>query len=292
MENRLLRYFLVTAREESITKAAEILHISQPALSKQIMQLEQELGAQLFVRGKRSLSLTEEGRFLRGRAQEIVALTEKTERDFRDGIMSYNGTVSIGMGETAASRWLGGVVAAFSKNYPEVKFDFFSATADIVKERIEKGLLDAGLLIEPTVDLSKFDLLRLPPTDRWGVLVCAADPLFAKESVTCGDLAGRRLFVPSRLSDRLEEIFGLRRETADIFITHNLLYNVAAMVRDNAGVAITVSGATELYDKRELSWKPFSPDIPLSSVLVWKKYNAASPCVMKFLEFAEHSMQL
>lgn len=169
-----------------MTKASEILHISQPALSKQIMQLEEELGARLFVRGKRSLTLTEEGRFLRGRAQEIVALTEKTERDFRDGIVSYNGTVSIGMGETTASRRLGGLAAEFSKFYPEVRFDFYSATADNLKERIEKGLLDAGLLIEPTLDLSKYDILRLPVRDRWGVLVSASDPLFEKDHVTGG----------------------------------------------------------------------------------------------------------
>lgn len=227
MENRLLKYFLVAAQEENITRAAEILRVSQPALSKQIMQLEDELGAKLFIRGKRSLTLTEEGRFLRGRAQEIVALTEKTERDFRDGIVSYNGTVSVGMGETTASRWLSGLAVEFSKSYPDVKFDFYSATADNVKERVEKGLLDAGLLIEPTVDLSKYDLLRLPVKDRWGVLVSAKDPLFDKEFVTSDDLAGKRLFVPFRLSDRLGEIFGISAETADIFVTHNLLYNVA-----------------------------------------------------------------
>lgn len=292
MENRLLKYFLVTAREGSMTKASEILHISQPALSKQIMQLEEELGARLFVRGKRSLTLTEEGRFLRGRAQEIVALTEKTERDFRDGIVSYNGTVSIGMGETTASRWLGGLVAEFSKLYPEVRFDFYSATADNVKERIEKGLLDAGLLIEPTLDLSKYDILRLPVRDRWGVLVSARDPLFEKDHVTSGELKGKRLFVPFRLADRIGEIFGIPSETADIFVTHNLLYNVATMVKANAGVAITVSGAAELYDKSELAWKPFYPELPLSSVLVWKKYNAASPSAAKFLEFVEHSIGL
>lgn len=125
-ENRLLKYFLVAAQEENITKAAEILHVSQPALSKQIMQLEEELGAKLFIRGKRSLTLTEEGRFLRGRAQEIVALTEKTARDFRD----------------------------------------------------------AGLLIEPAVDLSKYDFLRIPVQDRWGVLVSADNPLFGKDTVS------------------------------------------------------------------------------------------------------------
>lgn len=292
MENRLLKYFLVVAREENITKAAEILHVSQPALSRQIMQLEEELGARLFIRGKRSLTLTEEGRFLRGRAQEIVALTEKTECDFRDGIVSYDGTVSVGMGETSASRWLGGIVAEFSKLYPDVKFDLFSGTADIVKERIEKGLLDAGLLIEPTVDLSKYDLLRIPVKDRWGVLVAAGDPLFGKEYVTSRELEGRRLFVPARLADRLEEIFGIPAADADIFVTHNLLYNAASMVKYGAGAAITVSGATELYDSRELSWKPFYPELPLSSVLVWKKYNVASPSAAKFLEFVDHSIRL
>lgn len=290
MENRLLKYFLVAAQEENITKAAEILHISQPALSKQIMQLEEELGAKLFVRGKRSLTLTEKGRFLCGRAQEIVALTDKTERDFRDGIVSYNGIISIGMGETSASRWLGGLAVDFSKLYPNVKFDFYSATADSVKARIEKGLLDAGLLIEPTVDLSKYDLLRLPVKDRWGVLVSVNHPLFKKESVTAKDLAQERLFVPFRIVNQLEEVFGISAHSPNVFGTHNLLNNVANLVQKNAGVALTVSGATELYDKRELTWKSLEPEIPLSSVLVWKKYKSTSPSAAKFLEFVEHSI--
>lgn len=292
MENRLLKYFLVAAQEENITRAAEILHLSQPALSKQIMQLEDELGAKLFVRGKRSLTLTEEGRFLRGRAQEIVALTEKTERDFRDGIVSYNGIISIGMGETAASHWLGGLAMKFSELYPEVKFDFYSATADSVKARIEKGLLDAGLLIEPAVDLSKYDFLRLPVKERWGVLVSSKHPLFGKDSVTKDDLADERLFVPFRMRDRLEDTFGISVHSPNVFGTHNLLNNAAALVRANAGVALTIGGATELYDKRELAWRPFEPEITLSSILVWKKYKAASPSAAKFLEFVEHSARL
>lgn len=290
MENRLLKYFLVAAQEENITKAAEILHVSQPALSKQIMQLEEELGAKLFIRGKRSLTLTEEGRFLRGRAQEIVALTEKTERDFRDGIVSYNGVISVGMGETMASRWLARLAAAFCESYPDVKFDFYSATADSVKERIEKGLLDAGLLIEPAVDLSKYDFLRIPVQDRWGVLVSADNPLFGKDAVSAKDLQSERLFVPFRMAGRLEETFGVSMQSPRVFGTHNLLGNVATLVRENAGVALTVGGAAELYDKRVLAWKPFAPEIPLSSVLVWKKYKAASPSAAKFLEFVRHSV--
>lgn len=292
MENRLLKYFLVTAQEENITKAAGILHVSQPALSKQIMQLEDELGAKLFIRGRRSLTLTEEGRFLRGRAQEIIALTEKTERDFRDGIVSYNGVISVGMGETAASRWLARLAAEFTESYPEVKFDFYSATADSVKERIEKGLLDAGLLIEPAVDLSKYDHLRLPVTDRWGVLVSADNPLFRKDSVSMEDLKNVRLFVPFRVADRFEETFGASPDSLNVFGTHNLLGNVATLVRDNVGAALTVSGAAELYDGRVLAWKPLEPEMPLSSVLIRKKYKAASPSAEKFLEFVRHSCRL
>ena len=287
MENRVLKYFLVVAQEENITRAAEILHVSQPALSKQLIGLEQELGAKLFVRGKRSLTLTEEGRFLFRRAQEIVDLTEKTERDFKDGITSLNGTVSIGMGETEASIWLTSKVAEFSEIYKDVKFNFYSATADHVKNKLEKGLLDFGLLIEPVVDLSKFDVLRLPVTDRWGVLVSANSPLAAKDFVTKDDIIAEKLFVPFRIKDRLTETFGISETEIKSFVTHNLLYNVASMVKNNDGVAITIGGAAELYDKKQVVFRPFSPEVKLSSVLIRKKYKDFSPSATKFIEFIE-----
>ena len=292
MENRLLKYFLVVAQEENITRAAEILHVSQPALSKQIMQLEDELGAKLFIRGKRSLTLTEEGRFLRSRAQEIVDLTEKTEQDFKDGIVSYNGTVSIGMGETAASRWLSAQTEKFSADYPDVRFDFYSATADSVREKIEKGLLDMGLLIEPTGDLSKYDFIRLPVRDRWGVLVSVKNPLAGKNVVTRDDLLNEKLFIPFRIFPHLHEMFGISAETAQIRGTHNLLYNVASVVQDNSAAAITIGGAAELYDPCKLVWRPFSPEIGFHSVLIWKKYKSSSPSAAKFLEFIKYSIWL
>lgn len=292
MENRLLKYFLVAAQEENITKAAEILRVSQPALSKQIMQLEDELGAKLFIRGKRSLSLTEEGRFLRSRAQEIVDLTEKTERDFKDGIVSYNGTVSIGMGETAASRWLSAQAEKFSESYPDVRFDFYSATADSVREKIEKGVLDMGLLIEPTGDLSKYDFIRLPVKDRWGVLFSVENPLAGKDFITRDDLMQEKLFIPFRIFPRLNEMFGISTEEITVRGTHNLLYNVASVVQDNSAAAITIGGAAELYDSRKLIWKPISPEIGFHSVLIWKKYKSSSPSAAKFLEFIYHSVLL
>lgn len=291
MENRLLKYFLVVAEEESITRAAGILHISQPALSKQIMQLEDELGARLFIRGKRNVTLTEEGRFLRSRAREIIDLTEKTERDFRDGVVKYNGIVSIGMGETAASEWLGEQVSAFSELYPEVKFDLYSATGDSVRRRIEKGLLDFGLLVEPFGDLSKFSCLPLPIKEQYGVLLSPENPLAGKPSVTKDDLAGERIMVPFRYVRGLREADdGFLSE--EPFITHNLLFNVATIVKRNKGVALTIGGAASLYDRRELVWKPLSPKIELADTIVWKKSRQMSPSADRFLSFLRHSLSL
>ena len=161
-----------------------------------------------------------------------------------------------------------------------------------MKERVEKGLLDAGLLIEPAVDLSRYDFLRIPVKDRWGVFVSADDTLFGKHSVTKEDLKSRRLFVPFRMADKLEEAFGISVTDPNVFGTHNLLGNVATLVRENAGVALTVCGATGLYDRRVLDWEPLEPEISLSSVLIWKKYKAASPSAAKFLEFIKHSCGL
>ncbi len=294
MENRLLKYFLVVAQEENITRASEILHVSQPALSKQLMQLEDELGAKLFIRGKRSLTLTEEGRFLRQRAQEIVDLTEKTERDFKDGIVSFNGVISIGMGESAASDWLADKISEFSAVYPNVKFDFYSATADSVKTRIEKGLLDMGILIGPTGDLSKYNQITLPVTDRWGVLVSICNEISEKQFVTAEDLKYEKMFLPKRALNQtdISAWFGDCYSDKNVVGTYNLLKNAAMLVKKNLGVALAIDGATLIYDSQSVVWIPLKPEIELKSVLVWKKYKDASPSATKFLEFIDHSVKL
>lgn len=288
MENRVLKYFLVVAEEENITRAAEVLHVSQPALSRQLMQLEDELGAKLFIRGKRSVTLTEEGRFLRERAREIIDLTEKTERDFKDGIVKYTGVVSIGMGETAASEWLGEKVCEFSELYPEVKFDFYSATGDSVRRRIEKGLLDFGLLVEPFGDLSKFSYMPLSIKEQYGVLVSAKNPLSKKQYITKDDLLNERVIVPFRFVSHIKASYGESFFETNVFITHNLLFNVATIVKKNKGVCFTIGGAASLYDKNELVWKPLFPKIEPSNVIVWKKYKQNSPSADKFIEFLNH----
>lgn len=227
---------------------------------------------------------------MRGRAQEIIDLTEKTERDFKDGIVKYNGIVSLGMGETAASEWLGEKVSEFSELFPDVKFDFYSATGDSVRRRIEKGLLDFGLLVEPFGDLSKFSYLPLPIKEQYGILVSTQNPLSKKECITKEDICNQHVTVPFRYVPRIKETVGEDFLQNNAFITHNLLFNVATLVKKNKCVCLTIGGATSLYDKDDLVWKPLFPKTELSNVIIWKKFKQESPSAKKFLEFLMYSV--
>lgn len=286
MENRVLKYFLVVAREENITKASEILHISQPALSRQLMQLEEELDAKLFIRGKRNITLTNEGVYLRQKAQEIIDLTEKTEQEFANGLTSLSGIISIGMGETAASAYLADLVNDFSDEYPDVRFKIVSADADGTKEQLDKGLLDVGILLEP-VEFSKYEFVRLPVKDTWGVIVPSKCPLCQKEYVTAEDLKDRRILMSNRAVNHslFSSWFGKYYKEKNVFLTANLLYNEAMFVTKGIGCAVTIDGALTLYNHPELNFRPLYPKIEQTSVLVWKKNQMPSACTAKFIEF-------
>lgn len=288
MENRVLKYFLVVAREENITRASEILHISQPALSRQLMQLEDELGAKLFIRGKRNITLTNEGLYLRQKAQEIIDLTEKTEQEFSNGLTSLSGVVSIGMGETAASSYLADVINEFRENYPDVRFKILSGDADGTKEYLGKGLLDVGILLEP-VDFSKYEFARLPVKDTWGVIVPSKCSLCQKEFVTAEDLKDRKIFMSNRAINHslFSSWFGEYYKEDNIFLTANLLYNEAMFVAKGMGCAVTIDGALTLYHHPELNFRPLYPKIEQTSVIVWKKNQILSPCTAKFVDFVK-----
>ena len=258
MEYRVLKYFLAVAREENITRASELLHISQPALSRQLMQLEEELGAQLFIRGKRNITLTDAGMLLRRRAQEIVDLTEKTENEFREG-EKLGGIISIGSGESETMRFLAGCMQSFHEMNPGVTFDIYSNNADFIKERLEKGLLDIGVLLAPS-DISRYEYIRLPHEERWGALLPTKCPLTAKEYVTAADLADRNIFMPRR----------------------GVVQGV--LVDCGIGTALTIEGAAALYKNDNITFRPFYPELRVSSVLVWKKYQPTSPAVSAFIE--------
>lgn len=197
MEIRVLRYFLTVVREEGINRAAEALHITQPTLSRQLFQLEREVGVKLFNRGAKKITLTNEGILLRRRAEEILALVDRTEQELIEQDEQVEGRVVIGGGELAAMQELPKIISSFREKYPLVTFDIFTGNADVVKEQMEKGLIDIGVLLEP-IDIEKFDFIRLKGKEQWGVLMRPDDPLAEKEVITAKDLENTSLIIPRR----------------------------------------------------------------------------------------------
>lgn len=280
MELRVLKYFLAVAREENITRAAALLHLTQPTLSRQLMQLEEELGVQLFHRSRYHIVLTDEGMLLRRRAQELVDLAEKTEREFACRETELMGEISIGAGETRSMSFLSRAMVSFRTLYPKVMFRIFSANADDVKERLDMGILDMGLLTEP-VDVGKYAFCRMREKDLWGVLVRADSPLAAMEAVTPQDLEDVPLLISGReiVQRELASWFGERWEKLQIAATFNLVLNAANMVRCGVGTALCFDLNTAFDDLRFL---PLSPRMETGTILVWKKDQILTPAVEAF----------
>lgn len=282
MELRVLNYFLMVAREENITKAAQLLHVTQPTLSRQLMQLEEELGVRLFHRGKHNVTLTEDGMLLRRRAQELITLSEKTKLELQHKEDVVAGEVSIGCGETRNMSILSKNMNTFREKYPLVRFNIYSATADDIKERIEKGLLDIGLLTEP-VDVQKYEFIRMPFKERWGILVRKDSPVARKSAVTPEDLQHVPLIMVRRelIKNELANWFGDRFEQLEIAATYNLILNGASMVEQGIGVALCFEFGT-FYEN--LCFVPLEPHMETGSVLVWKKNQMLSAAHAKFVQ--------
>ena len=285
MEIRVLKYFLLVAREENITKAANLLHLTQPTLSRQLMQLEEELGVQLFRRSKHHIILTEEGMLLRRRAEEIVALADKTKDLLQHREEQLTGTIAVGSGELQSSRFLTQLLTAFQEKNPLVRFAIYSGNSDNIKERIERGLLDVGLLQEP-VDISKYSFVRTPCREQWGVLVRDDSELAARENVSPAELASVPLILPERESvqNELFNWFGSYAEGLHITATGNLLYNLASLVRASGGSVLTLNLDCTYEGLRFI---PLSPPLESNTVLVWKKaqtFSAAAAALIKFSE--------
>lgn len=285
MELHTLKYFLIVAREENITKAAALLHVTQPTLSRQLMQLEEELGVKLFKRSNHSIILTDEGMLLRRRAQELVALADKTQREFSHEGEQLGGEIAIGSGELHSVDFLSDLLAAFQKEHPLVRYEIYSGNADSIKERIDKGLLDLGLLLEP-VDIGKYEFARMPIREQWSVLTRKDGPLSAKETVTPQDLAGIPLLMTARtlVQNELANWFGEHYDRLTITATFNLVYNAAILVKNGMGTAICLKLDSEFPDLRFI---PFSPSLTAGSVLAWKKNQTLSPTTAAFIEYAK-----
>ncbi|MGI6109097.1 MAG: LysR family transcriptional regulator [Eubacteriaceae bacterium] len=268
MEIRVLRYFLTVVREENITRAANVLHITQPTLSRQIAQLEEELGVTLFNRGTRKITLTDEGILLRRRAEEILALVDKTEKEMAEQEDLIDGEISIGCGEMESVKLLPRLMKSFNLQYPLVTWSVYTATADQIRERMDQGLTDIGLLLEP-IDIEKYDFIRMDVPEHWVALLLPDDPLAEKDTVTAEDLIGKPFILPERLEVRHELAgwFGPYYEKLNLLCTSNLSTNTAVMVEQGLGYALTLEGALPFLDSKQLVSKRLSPEWNGTSVL-------------------------
>ena len=288
MELRVLRYFVAVAREESITGAAESLHVTQPTLSRQLMELEEELGKKLFIRGSRKLTLTDEGVLLRKRAEEIIELVEKTETEIITSDEIINGDIYIGGGETDAMRIIAQTAKKLQKEYPNIRYHIFSGNADDVTERLDKGLLDFGILIEPA-DIKKYEYIKLPATDIWGLLMRKDSPLASCDTIKPENLLNIPLLCSrqSMVGKEISEWIGLDYDKLNIVTTYNLVYNASLMVEEGIGYALSPDKLVNTTGNSVLCFKPLEPKLEVGLNIVWKKSQIFSKAAKKFLERLE-----
>ena len=291
MEIRVLRYFLAVAREQNITAAAETLHVTQPTLSKQLMELEKELGKTLFIRGNRKITLTEDGMFLRKRAQEITELVDKTEAAFTADGEAIAGEIYIGCGETGAIHYISRALRRMQELHPAVRFNIFSGNGEDVSERLDKGLADFGLFVGMT-DLKKYDYLQLPYSHSWGLLMREDDPLSDLKAITADDLrtlpliCSRQAMIQNELSGWL----GVPFEELNVIGTYNLIFNAAAMVEDGLGYAVCIDGLVDSSAGRPLCFRPFEPALKADLFIAWKKYQVFSAAAKKLLDILQEQL--
>lgn len=283
MELRVLRYYLTVVQEQNMSRAAEVLHLTQPTLSRQIAQLERELGAQLFERG-RKLELTPAGVRLKDRAEELVRLADLVEDEFHTA--GVEGVVRIGSGGLSSSKVLPAAMEGFRNQNPHVSFEMYTNSADYVVGQLEKGLLDFGFLLEP-VDTERFDYVRLDVRERWGLLVRRGDALAARASVDANDLLGRPLVVTARpdLQRELGSWLGIDFGQLDVLCTYNVVTNVMMLVDSGVASALTIAGAVELYDPARFAFLPLEPELSSPSVLAWKRSSLRFGAPDHFLSY-------
>ncbi|WP_455539723.1 LysR family transcriptional regulator [Terrisporobacter sp.] len=293
MELRILRYFLAVAREESISGAAEVLHLSQPTLSRQLMQLEKDLGKQLLIRGNRKVTLTDDGVLLKKRAMEILDLVEKTENEINSSDKIISGDIYIGSGESDAMHIIAKTIQKIQKNHPHIRFHLFSGNADDVGERLDKGLLDFGILIEPT-NIKKYDYLKLPATDTWGLLMRKDSHLANKDTISPKDLDNIPLLCSrqSLVGNNISSWYGDNYEKLNIIATYNLIYNASIMVEEGIGYALCLDKLINTTGNSVLCFKPLNPSLVVNLNIVWKKSQIFSKAANAFLKQLQEDINL
>lgn len=285
MELRELKYFLAVTKEQSISKAAQALFVTQPNLSRQMQNLEREIGKQLFIRGTKKITLTEAGRLLRKRAEEILELYNQTEAELNTPIADVSGDIYIGGGESYVMGLIAKAAHCVQKEFPNVKYHLFSGDSATISERLDKGLIDFGIFIEP-VDLSKYDYLRLPLTDTWGILMRKDSPLAEKQFIAPEDLWDKPLIL-SRQSigkNLISEWFHKNTEELNVVATGNLLYNMSLLVEEGLGYAVCLDKIINTTGDSDLCFRPFYPELKSHLDIAWKKYQVFPKCTEIFLK--------
>ena len=290
MEFRVLRYFLAVAREQSISAAAQALHLTQPTLSRQLRELEEELSKQLMVRGSRRIELTEDGMLLRKRAEEIMELVSRTQAELSSPDEAVTGDVYIGTGETDGVRRLARAARRLRESCPGIRFHIVSGDASDVCERLDKGLLDFGVLLGD-IDETKYNHIQLPMRDVWGVLMPRSSPLAELESVRPRDLWDKPLILSRQVDNKsgLYRWLGREPDQLNTVATYNLIYNASLMVDEGMGYAFTLDKLVNTTGS-QLCFRPLEPRLELGMYLVWKKYRVFSRAAELFLETLEESL--
>lgn len=284
MELRVLQYFLAVTREQSISGAAKSLHLSQPTLSRQLKDMEEELGKQLFIRSNRKITLTEEGMLLRKRAEEIMELVKKTEDEISLSDETIAGDITIGAGESDCVRFLAKAARTVQKEYPLVHFHIVSGDKTTVTENLDRGLLDFGLLFG-TFDTSKYEYLKIPSKDRFGILMRRDSPLAQKEIIQPTDLWDKPLIVSRQaiFDSSLPTLLACDKEKLNIVASYNLLFNGSLMVEEGMGYAVCLDKIINVTGKGNLCFRPLSSATQTTLHVVWKKYQIFTKAAEKFL---------
>lgn len=285
MEIRLLRYFVAVASQQTISAAAQQLHLSQPTLSRQLSDLENELDTTLFIRGNRKISLTADGQYLLKKAQEIIQLTDKTTANFKQKDETLSGEIYIGAGETKGIQVVAQALKKLLQNYPAIQFHLYSGNADDIMNKLDSGLLDFGIVIEPA-DKQKYDYMHLPESDTWGVLMHKDSPLASKEEIRSEHLDDKALII-SRQTTVDSELSGwLGQEITNLNIvgTYNLLYNAAQMAKEKLGYVLCLDRLIDTSIDSSLVFKPLTPKLEASLNIIWKKNQFFSTAAQEFLQ--------
>lgn len=284
MEIRVLRYFVEIAREENMTRAAEILHISQPTLSKQMKELETELGKKLFKRGSVGISLTDEGMLLRKRAEDILDMVDKTTNEFKTLDDITGGEVRIGCAESYQIRYIAKVIKQFKEKYTLFKYHILSGNTEQVTERLDKGLFDFAIIVEPP-DLSKYNYIEIPETDIWGVLMRKDNPLSKKNVIRPKDLYDIPIICSeqSMLTD-IPRWCGENIDMLNICGSVNLFYNGSVFVKEGVCCMLTFDKLADTSSESQLCFRPLEPVLETKMYIIWKKYQIFTPVTKLLLE--------